>query len=139
MTGILPVQMAYLYNLEIMRAGNTSLSCSGVIRPYNITTNASCSDPDQCTTPQLVGAPQQESSDAAERCGDASVLPCFLRFSDYTLPREDNSNMRCSYIMRKTPEAARVDCAEFGLGGDAAHLPDLIKDSTQQQWLRDPS
>jgi hypothetical protein len=115
------------------------MACSGIIRPYNITTNASCSNPDYCKTPQQFG-----SKDTAHMfCSDSQVLPCFLRFSDESLPLDDASNMRCRYILRKLPQQAKEDCAEatgmYGLGPDADEvMPDIVRDAQQQQWMLDP-
>jgi hypothetical protein len=84
----------YLFNLQKARFTNTSMACSGIIRPYNITTNASCSNPDYCKTPQTFG----DNATAQMFCSDEQVLPCFLRFSDEQLPLDDASNMRCRCV-----------------------------------------
>jgi hypothetical protein len=129
----------YLFNLQKARFTNTSMACSGIIRPYNVTTNASCSNPDACKTPQTFG----DKATAQMLCSDEQVLPCFLRFSDEQLPLDDASNMRCRYILRKLPQQAKQDCAEasgmYGLGPDADEvMPDIVRDAQQQQWMLDP-
>eukprot|EP00878_Enallax_costatus_P012841 GHUV01013409.1.p1 GENE.GHUV01013409.1~~GHUV01013409.1.p1 ORF type:complete len:602 (+),score=76.08 GHUV01013409.1:316-2121(+) len=138
-TGILPPQTGFLYNLQKVRITGTSMSCSGVITPYNVTTNASCNDPTRCTTPSLISG---ESHPGAV-CSDEELLPCFLRFSNDSMPREDSSNMRCKFIMRKPPEQAKIDCAQrsgaYTLGNSAQYLPDIVKDSTEQSWIIHPS
>jgi hypothetical protein len=128
-----------LFNLQKAHFTNTSMACSGIIRPYNVTTNASCSNPDYCKTPQTFG----DTATAQMFCSDKQVLPCFLRFSDEQLPLDDASNMRCRYILRKLPEQAKQDCAAaegmYGLGEDAdGAMPDIIRDAQQQQWMLDP-
>jgi hypothetical protein len=90
-TGRIPPQMGLLEGLQVARLQNTSLSCSGITRPYTVTTNQSCSDPECCKTPQTFGSVQTQQ----HVCDEEEQLPCFLRFSDYLLPREDASNMRC--------------------------------------------
>jgi hypothetical protein len=90
-TGRIPPEMGLLEGLQTARLQNTSLSCSGIIRPYTVTTNQSCSDPERCKTPQRFGSAEAQQ----HVCSEAEQLPCFLRFSDYVLPREDASNMRC--------------------------------------------
>jgi hypothetical protein len=64
---------------------------AGIIRPYNVTTNYSCTDPAVCTTPVTVG----DEAAAGVHCSAEQLLPCFLRFSDWMVPRGDASNMRC--------------------------------------------
>jgi hypothetical protein len=90
-TGRIPPQMGLLEGLQVARLQNTSLSCSGIIKPYMVTTNASCSNPARCKTPRWFG----DALAAQHVCSEEEALPCFLRFSDYLLPREDASNMRC--------------------------------------------
>lgn len=83
--------MGLLQGLQTARLQNTSLSCSGIIKPYTVTTNASCSDPGRCKTPKRFG----DEVTGQHVCSEQEQLPCFLKFSDYLLPREDASNMRC--------------------------------------------
>jgi hypothetical protein len=90
-TGRIPPQMGLLESLQVARLQNTSLSCSGIIKPYTVTTNASCSDPARCKTPHTF----DDALAKQHVCSEEEQLPCFLRFSDYLLPREDASNMRC--------------------------------------------
>jgi hypothetical protein len=100
------------------------------------TTNFSCSDPRLCRTPQQFGDPTQPE----RRCATDELLPCFLRFSDYHLPREDNSNMRCKEIVRKPTEQARKDCGgEQQLGGLASTIPYKSTDRWSARWEVDPS
>jgi hypothetical protein len=106
---------------------------AGIIRPYNVTTNSSCTDPAVCTTPVTVGDEAAATAAAAAvtvgdeaaaaaaaavtvgdeaaaaaaavtvgdeaaagvHCSAEQLLPCFLRFSDWMVPRGDASNMRC--------------------------------------------
>lgn len=115
------------------------MSCSGIIVPYNITTNDSCNDPARCTTPLLIS----DESQPGGACSDEELLPCFLRFSNDPMPREDASNMRCKFILRKPPAEAKADCAQgsepYTLGSSAQYLPDISKDSTEQSWIIHPS
>lgn len=131
--------MGFLLNLQKARTTGTSMSCSGVTKPYIITTNASCNDPTRCKTPHLI----QGDEEAGEPCSDSELLPCFLRFSNESLPREDSSNMRCKFITRKPPAMAKADCAggsdPYTLEDNAEYLPDIVKDSTEQSWLIDPA
>lgn len=91
MTGRIPAAMGLLEGLQTARLQNTSLSCSGITQPYTVTTNASCSDPARCKTPRRFGDVEAQQ----HLCSEEQQLPCFLRFSDDELPREDASNMRC--------------------------------------------
>jgi hypothetical protein len=134
LTGVMPPQMGLLARLKQVRATNTSISCAGIIRPYVITTNNSCTDPDRCTTPVTFGDPETRY----QQCSPDQLLPCFLRFSEYMIPRDDQSNMRCKYILRRPAENAQQQCAST-LGAQAQQLPDLGGDRLQQMWHVDPS
>lgn len=142
MTGTIPPQMAFLSGLQRARFTGTNMSCSGITKPFVITTNASCTDPDLCRTEVVVTG--EAGNGTALQCTEEQLLPCFLQFSDIAVPREDASNMRCKYIVRKTPEHAKLDCAqeEYGsyfLGESVQYLPGVVKDSTQQSWLVEPA
>eukprot|EP00882_Tetradesmus_deserticola_P003941 GHRQ01004167.1.p1 GENE.GHRQ01004167.1~~GHRQ01004167.1.p1 ORF type:complete len:529 (+),score=216.66 GHRQ01004167.1:433-2019(+) len=91
MTGRIPPEMGLLQGLQSAQLQNTSFSCSGITQPYTAATNASCSDPARCKTPRKFGDVEAQQ----HVCSIGQQLPCFLRFSDYLLPREDASNMRC--------------------------------------------
>lgn len=138
LTGELLPQMGLLSRLKQVRTTNTNMSCAGVIRPYVITTNNSCSDPDRCITPVTIGNPETRY----HACDPGQLLPCFLRFSDYMVPRDDDTNMRCKYIVRRPVEEARKLCSgddETMLGDQAGQLPELGTDRLQQLWHVDPS
>jgi len=138
LTGTLLPQMGLLSRLNQVRTTNTSMSCAGVIRPYVVTTNNSCSDADRCTTPVMIGKPE----DQYLACDQGELLPCFLRFSDYMVPRDDDTNMRCKYIVRRPVEEARKLCSGAGdtmLGDQAGQLPELGTDRMQQLWHVGPS
>lgn len=138
LTGMLPPQMGLLSRLKMVRTTGTNLSCAGVIQPYQITTNNSCSDPDRCTSPTTVGT----ADTRFHQCGRDALVPCFLRFSDYMIPRDDDSNMRCKYIVRRPADEARRVCggaSDTGLGDQSSQLPDLGTDRLQQLWHVDPS
>lgn len=139
MTGVLPPELGLLTFLHEFRTTGTNLSCSGVIEPFTVTTNASCSDPQRCTTPQVIGA---EEARQRHICSAEQQLPCFLKFSEFFVPRGDQSNMRCKAILRKDPEEASADCAASNpqsLGDQASLLPDTAADQHNQQWLVDPA
>jgi hypothetical protein len=132
-TGVLPPQMGLLSRLKTVRTSNTSLSCAGVTRPFIITTNNSCSDPDRCLTPEQFG----NNKTRLQQCPHDQLLPCFLHFSDYLVPRDDNSNMRCRYIVRRNWDAARRTCASgatTALGEQASSLPDFVGERVEQLW-----
>jgi hypothetical protein len=138
LTGMLPPQMGLLGRLKQVRASGTKVSCAGIISPYSVTTNNSCSNPDRCTTSVMFGDPETRY----ERCDPQRLLPCFLRFSDYMVPRDDDSNMRCKYIVRRPQDDARAVCGVDGnttLGSQAAQLPDMGGERMQQLWHVDPS
>lgn len=125
--------------MQRARLTNTSMSCAGIIRPYNVTTNASCSNPDYCKTPQLWGSTET----IRHYCSPEQVLPCFLRFSEEALPLDNASNMRCKNILRKHPDQAKADCAdapgEYSLGAESDALPIIERGASEQQWLLDAS
>jgi hypothetical protein len=104
-----------------------------------VTTNVSCTDPEVCTTPKLVGDPSARLA----KCDKDQLLPCFLTFTDYMLPRDDNSNMRCKIILRKPTQQAQRDCRDGEgpqqLGGQAADIPDVSTDRTMARWEVDPA
>lgn len=96
-----------------------------------VTTNYSCSDPRVCLTPQQFG----NASTGTKKCAPDALLPCFLQFTDYFLPKDDDSNMKCKVIVRKSTERARKDC-EGPLGEQAASIPDKMRIA---RWEIDPS
>ncbi|WIA30200.1 hypothetical protein OEZ86_000292, partial [Tetradesmus obliquus] len=140
-TGRIPPQMGLLQGLQTARLQNTSLSCSGIIKPYTVTTNASCSDPGRCKTPKRFG----DEVIGQHVCSEQEQLPCFLKFSDYLLPREDASNMRCKYIVRLPRDKALEACAgspdadPTDLGDYAPLLADVRPEAYEQSWYVDPS
>jgi hypothetical protein len=104
----------------------------------NLTTNVSCSDPKRCTTPQQFGDPDAPIA----KCQRDQLLPCFLRFSDYAVPREDSSNMKCQTILQKPVEQAQQDCGGSGpqqLGEQASNIPERSTDRMTARWDIDPS
>lgn len=138
LTGMMPPQMGLLARLKQIRASDTNMSCAGIISPYVVTTNNSCADPKRCTTPVMLGSPDTRY----QPCTEETLLPCFLRFSEYMIPRDDDSNMRCKYILRRPVEDARKACEsdqDTGLGTQAAQLPELGSDRLGQIWQVDPS
>lgn len=137
-TGPIPPQMGLLEGLQVVRLQNTSLSCSGITRPFVVTTNASCSDPARCKTARQYGSVEAQQ----HVCAPSEQLPCFLRFSDYLIPREDNSNMRCRYIVRLPQEQAIEACSgslPADLGASADSLPKMSSEPYDQVWYVDPS
>uniref|UniRef100_A0A383WDG8 Guanylate cyclase domain-containing protein n=1 Tax=Tetradesmus obliquus TaxID=3088 RepID=A0A383WDG8_TETOB len=138
LTGQLPPEIGLLARFNSFKGRNTSMSCAGIIRPYNVTTNSSCTDPRECTTPETIG----NASDAGVLCAPEQLLPCFLRFSDWMVPRDDASNMRCKVILRREPDNAQEVCAAtsaVGLGDQAGLLPAIWPDQAEQEWSIDPS
>lgn len=99
-----------------------------------LTTNASCTDPAYCTTPTVFG----DESELLKHCTQEELLPCFLKFSDYSVPREDSSNSKCKFIMRKSSEQARRDCASQ-LGDQASSISEGSTDRWLARWEIDPS
>lgn len=138
-TGFLPPQMGVLTRVKQVRATNTNMSCAGIVQPYNISTNNSCSDPERCRTPRTFG----NADSRYQVCKKDELLPCFLRFSDYLVPRDDESNMRCKLIQRRPVEEAKANCGgpngNVSLGEQAAQLPEYtVSDRQQQMWYVDP-
>lgn len=113
--------------------------CPGAGCLQTITTNSSCMDPERCTTPRTYG----DAETANHPCPAEQLLPCFLRFSDYLVPRDDDSNMRCRVIMRLPVDETQRRCASTGaqgLGEQAAQLPNVsLTGNGAQAWLVDPS
>lgn len=139
MTGFIPPQLALVKGLQIIRIENTSLSCSGIIQPYTISTNASCSDPNRCKTPRMFG----NFSTRYHICPQDQQLPCFLKFSDYLVPRDDKSNMRCRVIMRMRHEEAVQSCSGQNpyvqLSDQASLIPENSAFRYEQSWYVDPA
>lgn len=96
-----------------------------------VTTNNSCSDPKICLTPKQFG----NVSAITTKCAPDALLPCFLKFTDYAIPRDDNSNMKCKQIARKPTEQARADCAG-ALAEQAATIPEK---RWMARWEIDPA
>jgi hypothetical protein len=69
------------------------------------------------------------------RCTDGQLLPCFLQFGPYDVPRGDSSNMRCAPVERKPPGVAERDCRT----GTAFTLLDNADEVGLQQWDVPPS
>jgi hypothetical protein len=71
------------------------------------------------------------------------VLPCFLRFTEESLPKDDSSNMRCKLIARRPSDEARAACSTgqlpFGLGAEGENLPEISRTASEQSWVLDPS
>jgi hypothetical protein len=60
-------------------------------------------------------------SAAPYRCEEDQLLPCFLQFQEYTVPRSDASHMACRMITRRPAAQLRATCPP-------AVLPDEGKD-----------
>lgn len=98
-----------------------------------VTTNNSCNDPKRCHYPQQFG----DLSAGIKKCAPDALLPCFLKFTDFYIPRDDDSNMRCKQIVRKPTEEARTDCAgPERLADQASAIPDK---RWMARWEIDPS
>ena len=69
------------------------------------------------------------------RCEAGQLLPCFLQFADYDIPRSDASNMRCFPVVRKPPALVLADCDGAAAGGA---LDDAV-DIASQSWELSPS
>eukprot|EP00878_Enallax_costatus_P004317 GHUV01004548.1.p1 GENE.GHUV01004548.1~~GHUV01004548.1.p1 ORF type:complete len:1095 (+),score=312.31 GHUV01004548.1:392-3676(+) len=137
LTGFIPPQLGLVESLQSVRISNTSLSCGGIIQPYTITTNSSCSDPEQCRTPKTFG----DNSTRRHVCSPDEQLPCFLKFSDYLVPRDDDSNMRCKVILRMAQEESVQACGGHSrnqLGQQDSLIPKLSAFTYQQTWFVDP-
>uniref|UniRef100_A0A383VNF8 Guanylate cyclase domain-containing protein n=1 Tax=Tetradesmus obliquus TaxID=3088 RepID=A0A383VNF8_TETOB len=137
-TGIIPPQMGFSEHVRTVTLTGTSLSCSGITRPFAVTVNASCNDALKCRTMQWVPA----NTTANQSCPADAVLPCFLRFSEESLPKDDSSNMRCKLIARRPPDDARASCASgeppFSLGAEGGNLPEVSRTASEQAWVIDP-
>lgn len=135
LTGFIPPQLALSQSLQRVRISNTSLSCSGVTQPYTITTNASCSDPQVCRTPKTFG----DNSTERHVCSPEEQLPCFLKFSNYLVPRDEDSNMRCKVILRREEEVqACQGNSQTQLGEQASLIPQPSAFMHEQTWYVDP-
>jgi hypothetical protein len=73
-------------------------------------------------------------------CTDEQLLPCFLYFANYTVPRTDNSKMACPAILRRHIEEARSMCAGDGagqLGSQSHNVADALA-ADEQSWKIEP-
>lgn len=86
LSGRIPPAIAFLPYLSSMRATSNAFSCS---------------------------APSVNST-SSDQCRQDELLPCFLEFSSYTVPRADASNMQCPTISRKTRAEIVQDCNGTG-------------------------
>ncbi|WIA42187.1 hypothetical protein OEZ86_009450 [Tetradesmus obliquus] len=80
------------------------------------------------------------SSDESPYCRDEQLLPCFLAFANYTVPRADSSKMACPAILRRHIEEARAVCAGEGpgqLGSQAHSVADALA-ADEQSWKIEP-
>lgn len=91
LTGRIPQEVAVLPFLESMHLSNNTFSCMG-------TASVNSTGPDACSNAE-------------------QVLPCFLRLTEYTVPRSDASNMECPDVIRKPRSNIIADCAESGAVG----------------------
>jgi hypothetical protein len=73
-------------------------------------------------------------------CSDEQLLPCFLYFANYTVPRTDNTKMACPAILRRHIEEARSMCAGDApnrLGAQAHNVADALA-ADEQSWKIEP-
>ena len=69
------------------------------------------------------------------RCADKQLLPCFLEFSPFSIPRGDASHMACRPIKYKPHDAVVADCPPAAL----VSSPDSSQDVLEAQWDLPPS
>jgi hypothetical protein len=104
-----------------------------------VSVNASCNDATKCKTKEWVAA----NTTANQSCPSDQVLPCFLRFTQESLPKDDNSNMRCKLIARRAPDDARAACSAgqypFSLESEGQNLPEISRTASEQSWVIDPA
>lgn len=91
LTGSIPSEVGYLGALVTADFRNNTLTYDGLTAK---------SEP--------WGSQLGSGADAGSR---NLMLPCFLTFSDYTMPRSDGSNIACPVLYRKTQIQALRDCA----------------------------
>ena len=130
--GMIPPELGLLSFVERLKVTNTSMSCAGIIKPFSVLTSPNCGELERCTKPIPYGDDQAQY----HVCSESELLPCFLRFSEYQIPRDDHSNMRCRYILRKEQQQAIEDCSGV-LGDQASMLPNSSEAGAT--WLVDPS
>jgi hypothetical protein len=131
--------MGFSEHVRTVTLTGTSMSCSGITRPFAVSVKASCNDALKCRSMEWVPA----NTTANQTCPADAVLPCFLRFTEESLPKDDSSNMRCKLIARRSPEEARASCVAgeppFSLGTEGENLPEISRTASEQAWLIDPS
>jgi hypothetical protein len=115
--GQLPGEAAGLSHLYRVGLTNTSMGCA----PDGVAIEAARLRAERRTPPPY-------------KCTEADLLPCFLEFERFTVPRSDDSRMACRPVRRKSIDAATQDCPPDWL---PAQLE--VSEQSLAQWDLPPS
>lgn len=126
LSGPLPPQIGYLKKVDLVNVmKNDGFTC--------MPRQHSSSSASSTTSSSSTGATYLQ-------CADNQLLPCFLEFSNHTLPRMDASNMSCPMVLRRSYADAQKACLGDGpmqLGKQAHNVADGLAD--EQVWKLEPS
>jgi hypothetical protein len=125
LVGRLPDEAAGLSKLRRVGLLGTSMSCV----PNEIAIKLAAA---AAATNQSGGSPEPPPP---PRCAEGELLPCFLEFSKYTVPRSDDSRMACRPIARRSADAVASSCPSGVLSSEA----DASAEVLQSQWDIPPS
>jgi hypothetical protein len=153
LTGPVPPQLGLLKKINVVNlAQNPALDC--LLPGQRSTSSSSAASAEGRLTSGLVGstgsgaikladgmyAVPLRASEPKPYCSDEQLLPCFLYFANYTVPRADNSKMACPAILRRHIEEARSMCAGDGpgqLGSQSHNVADALA-ADEQSWKIEP-
>jgi hypothetical protein len=116
--GQLPGEAGGLFRISRVGLANTSMGCA----PNDVAVEAARLRAERRTPPPY-------------KCTEADLLPCFLEFERYTVPRSDDSRMACRPVRRKPADVASKDCPPAWLPAE----PDLTLQALAPQWGLPPS
>lgn len=137
LSGPLPPQLGFLKKLDLINLlQNDNLKCPTQQHVTSYDTGSSSSSLSNNGTE----FGETQGVLAVARCIGDQLLPCFLQFSNYTLPRTDASNMSCPLVLRRSYDEAQRTCAGDGamqLGKQAHNVADAMAD--EQVWKLDPT
>lgn len=131
------------FNLEELQLGNNHLAGPlppqlGFLKKIDLV-NVLKNEGFSCA-PHQHGANSSSRASSISPCSHGQLLPCFLQFSNHTLPRTDASNMSCPMVLRRSFSDAQKACSGDGpmqLGKQAHNVADGVAD--EQAWKLEPS
>lgn len=156
LTGTLPASIGLAFGLEELNVANNTAIIGrlpneagglGHLRRVQLQGTGMSCIPEEIAHAQAVSkeaavqgnAPSQVDS-YIYRCPEDELLPCFLQFEAYDVPRSDESHMRCRPIKRKASDQIAEDCPAATLGEDS-EAADIARnpDHDGQRWELSPS